>query len=153
MGPQGPSGVVLTLEVVGNVAPTITGNRSEFVFVGPSGSVTITGERQRVTGTASAPLGLVSSAPGPQTAGLGLCYQRAGEVPGPLVNFFGAGFANHYFTTTRVTYSVSGTTVLSEGTWNVGMCVLNNGPSTIAGRHTTAGGSIVNGWFIVTRDD
>ncbi|WP_437970220.1 collagen-like protein [Sorangium sp. So ce260] len=147
-GPVGPSGVLATLAIAGNVANVFTANSSTYVFVGPWASVNITG-RQRVTGSASATLGLAPSST-PQVAVVGLCYQQ-GDT-GEIVNFFEGSFANHYFTPTRTTYAVSGTTVLGEGEWNIGMCLRNDGGSTILGSSSTAGGSMVNGWFLVTND-
>jgi hypothetical protein len=41
---------------------------------------------------------------------------------------------------------------LTEGDWNVGMCLRNEGGSTILGASSTTAGSLVNGWFIVTND-
>lgn len=147
-GPQGPTGVVATIAIAGNIAPLFDGGSSAYVFVGPPGSVTITGS-QRVTGSASAPLGLRSSSAA-FVAPLGLCYQRHGG--GELVNFFGGIFTSHYFTPTRTTYSVSATTLLTEGEWNVGMCLRNEGTSPIQGSTSTTGNGFVNGWFIVTND-
>ncbi|HTN82917.1 MAG TPA: collagen-like protein, partial [Sorangium sp.] len=98
-------------------------------------------------GSASAALGLLPAGASPQISMVGLCYQQVGGGTGEIVNFFGPGFAHHPFSTTRATYSVSATTVLGEGTWNVGMCLRNDGASAIQGI-----GSIVNGWFIVTND-
>ncbi|WP_437666716.1 collagen-like triple helix repeat-containing protein [Sorangium sp. So ce1182] len=144
-GPVGPSGVLATIALAGNVGGNFTGNSAIYNFVGPPGSVTITGRGQRVTGSASVALGLAASAP-PQISMVGLCYQQVGGT-GEIVNFFGPGFAHHPFSATRATYSVSATTVLGEGNWNVGMCLRNDGASPIQGT-----GAIVNGWFIVTND-
>jgi hypothetical protein len=141
--------VVATIAIAGNVAPLFDGGSAAYVFVGPPGSVTITGS-QRVTGSASAPLGLRASSAA-FVAPLGLCYQRRGGT-GELVNFFGGTFASHYFTPTRTTYSVSATTVLPEGEWNVGMCLRNEGTSPIQGSTSSTGNGMVNGWFIVTND-
>ena len=63
--------------IAGNVANNFQANNALSVFVGPPGTVTITEESLRVTGSASAVLGLASTSV-PQTAVLGLCYQRAG---------------------------------------------------------------------------
>ncbi|WP_437691908.1 collagen-like protein [Sorangium sp. So ce176] len=149
-GPVGPSGVVATLALAGNVATSFTGNSSVYSWVGPPASVTIREGRQRVTGSASAPLGLAPAVP-PQIAMVGLCYQQVGGTTAELVNFFGAGYAHHPFSSTRATYSVSATTVLGEGTWNIGMCLRNDGGNPIQGSDMGSG-SIVNGWFIVTKD-
>lgn len=149
-GPVGPSGVVATLALAGNVATSFAGNSPVYNWVGPPASVTIREGRQRVTGSASAPLGLGPTHP-PQIAMVGLCYQQVGGTTAEIVNFFGAGYAHHPFSSTRATYSVSATTVLGEGTWNIGMCLRNDGGSPIYGSDMGSG-SIVNGWFIVTKD-
>ncbi|WP_437337613.1 collagen-like protein [Sorangium sp. So ce394] len=151
-GPVGPSGVLATIAIAGNVATSFSGFSPEYVFVGPPGLVSITGTK-RVTGSASAALGLGPSS-APLLAMVGLCYQPVDEagVGGDLVNFFGNAYASHYFTPTRATYAVSGTTSLTEGNWNVGMCLRNEGGSAILGASSTTAGSLVNGWFIVTND-
>ncbi|WP_437680353.1 collagen-like protein [Sorangium sp. So ce131] len=149
-GPTGPAGVIATIAVAGTIGSNFTGNNPTYMFVGPTGSVTITGPEQRVTGSASAPLSLSLITALPQNAMLGLCYQPA--EGGTITNFFGGSFAHHYFTPTPVTYSVSATTVLPEGTYNVGMCIRNDGSNTISGSRVTSSGSTVNGWFIVTND-
>ncbi|WP_437940645.1 collagen-like protein [Sorangium sp. So ce341] len=152
-GPVGPSGVLATIAIAGNVAPSFYGNSPDYEFVGPPGWVNLT-ERRRVTGSASASLGLAPSTP-PLLAVVGLCYQpvdEAGAPTGELVNFFAGAYASHYFTPTRTTYSVSGTTSLTEGRWNIGMCLRNEGGATIQGSSSTTAGSVVNGWFIVTND-
>ncbi|XXT22880.1 collagen-like protein [Sorangium sp. So ce429] len=144
-GPVGPSGILATFALAGNVGRNFPGNSAAYIFVGPPGSVTITGRSQRVTGSASVALSLVAGASA-QISMVGLCYQQAGGT-GEVFNFFGPGFAHHPFSATPASYSVSATTVLGEGIWNIGMCVRNDGASAIQGT-----GSIVNGWFLVTND-
>lgn len=55
-----------------------------------------------------------------------------------------SNFSQHYFTTARATYAVAATTVLPPGTFAVGMCVRNNGSSTISNNN------YINGWVMVT---
>ena len=55
----------------------------------------------------------------------------------------GSSFSQHSFSTTRETYAAAASKVLPPGTFNVGMCVRNNGSSTINNNY-------VNGWVMVT---
>ncbi|NUN14105.1 MAG: hypothetical protein HUU55_10775 [Myxococcales bacterium] len=138
-GPQGPSGIVATVSFVG-VVPAITGNSSVYVFAGPTATVTTTAG-QRLTGAAEAPVGLTVGAAS-QTAQIGLCYRP--QSGGTLVNFVGGGYSIHSMFAERRCYSVSATTVPGAGTWQVGMCIMNNGQATISNN------DYVNGWVQVT---
>jgi hypothetical protein len=132
------------------VVPAIQGNSSKYVFAGPTAEVAL-GGGERLTGAASAPLGL--TAENPQTADLGLCYQRRASrgIPASvIVNFAGANFSVHYFSSTRETYSASATVVLPPqlpgGDYSVGLCVRNNGNTAINNNN------FVNGWVRVTTE-
>jgi hypothetical protein len=138
-GAPGPAAVVATFTLSGPVA-SIVANSGDYVFAGPSAYVTTTPTSSRVTASASAPMGLNSGTP--QLADVGVCFQPA--AGGVLMNFYGSSFSQHYFTTTRATYAVAATKVLPVGTFNVGMCVRNNGGSTINNNN------YVNGWVMVT---
>jgi hypothetical protein len=70
--------------------------------------------------------------------------QQRPATGGTLMNFYGSGFGTYFFTTARDTYSAEATKVLQPGTYNVGMCVRNNGSSTINNNN------YVNGWVMVT---
>jgi hypothetical protein len=127
------------------IVPAIPGNSSKYVFAGPTAQVSVDGD-DRLTGSAAAPMGLMSG--GLQAADVGLCFQRTvlrGQPAAPVTNFVGALFSAHVFTTARQTYSVSATrSGLAAGTYTVGMCVRNNGNGTINSNN------FVNGWVMVT---
>jgi hypothetical protein len=53
-------------------------------------------------------------------------------------------FSQHTFTSTRASYAVAATAVFAPGTYLVGMCVRNNGSTTINNNN------YVNGWVMVT---
>jgi hypothetical protein len=131
------------------VVNPIAGNSSEYVFAGPSAELTLKGG-ERLTGAASAPMGLSKDAPR-QTADVGLCYQlivSRAHPAGKVRNFVGANFSAHLFTATRATYSATATIgpdpALVPGIYRVGMCVRNNGNSAINDNN------FVNGWVRVT---
>lgn len=138
-GEDGTDGVNTIVALVGPVQ-SIVGNSGNYVFAGPPAQVTITSTARRVTGSASAPLGLNTGST--QSADVGLCYQPSGG--GSVTNFYGGNFAQNSFTTTRTTYAVAATMILSPGVFNVGMCVRNNGSSTINNNN------YINGWVMVT---
>lgn len=138
-GPAGPQGVTQIAALVGPV-PSIVGNSGNYVFTGPPAQVTTTTALTRVTGSAAGSMGLNVGTP--QFADVGMCFQPSSG--GTITNFFGSNFATHYFTTARATYAVAATTALTPGTYNVGMCVRNNGSGTINNN------GVVNGWVMVT---
>ena len=138
-GTPGSDGVSQVEELMGPVA-SIIGNSGVYVFAGDPAQVTITATRPRVTGSASAPMGL--SAGTPQLADVGMCFQPV--AGGVVANFYGSYFSQHSFTTTRATYAVAATRLLLPGTYNVGMCVRNNGSGTINNNN------FINGWVMVT---
>jgi hypothetical protein len=147
-GPAGPKGdagtgasaILNTATFMGPV-PAIPGNSTLFIFVGPTVEIATTAAHPRVTGSASAPLGLVPGSP-LQGGDVGLCHQPSGG--GALTNFFYPLFSVHHFTTTRQTYAVSASVVLPPGTYRVGMCIRNGGLNTIGNNN------YVQGWVQVT---
>lgn len=138
-GPQGTTGIVTT-EVLAGPVVSIVGNSGNYVFAGPPAHVATSPTHSRVTVSATASLGLAANSQ-PQLADVGVCYQQAG---GTVTNFVGGYFSQHYFTTARATYAVAATAVLPPGTYAIGMCVRNNGSSTINNNN------FVNGWVMVT---
>jgi hypothetical protein len=121
------------------VVTAIAGNSSKYVFAGPTTSVIIEAG-DRLTGVASAPLGLMAGRP--QTADLGLCYQQGS---GTITNFVGANFSAHFFSTTRETYTASSSVVPPQaGAYTVGLCIRNNGNNPINNNN------FVNGWIMVS---
>ena len=137
-GPQGPSGVVSVFSFSGFI-PAIAGSASNYVFAGPTTSVTVNGS-QRVTASASAVLGL--SAGGPQSAAVGICWQVG---PGSINNFIGGNYMAPYMTTNRLLYSASASVLLPAGTYKIGFCVLNFG-----GSQAISNNDYVNGLAMVT---
>lgn len=141
-GPKGEPGTdsVAQVAMLAGPVPSIMGNSGLYVFAGPPAQVTATATQGRVIGAANGSLGLTTGSP--QFADVGMCYQPA--TGGTLTNFYGSSFGTNYFTTSRSTYTATATKVLAPGTWNVGMCVRNNGGSTINNNN------YVNGWVMVT---
>ena len=119
------------VEPVGVIAP----NNGHYVFAGPAATVTTTVEHPRVSGMASAPLGLAPGSP-LQYADVGMCFQPPG---GEVTNFYGSNFSVHAFTTTRADYATAATVVLAPGSYQVGMCVRNNGASPIQNNNYVSG--------------
>ena len=71
------------------------------------------------------------------------CYQPASG--GSITNLYGGNLAQHVFTSSARPTG-GGSAVLAPGTYNVGMCVRNNGASIISNNN------FVNGWAMVTAD-
>ena len=138
-GEPGTDGVARVVMLVGPIG-SIPGNTGNYVFAGPPAQVTTTTSHTQVTGAAAASLGLNTG--NPQFADVGMCHQPL--AGGVVTNFYGANFATDHFTTTRETHAVAATVVLPPATYKVGMCVRNNGASTINNNN------IVNGWVMVT---
>src|SRR5262249_53843612 len=122
-GATGASGIVTTVAVSGYVGASIAGSATAYVFAGPTAQGTTTAG-QRLTRAREAPPGLASG--GPKTAFIGLCYQST-AAGAPLINFVGGGFSIFQMTTTRASYAASASVVPGAGTWNVGVCVENQG--------------------------
>ena len=136
-GPQGPSGIVATASFAGSVT-SIAGNSANYVFAGPTASVTVSAN-QRLTGSAVAVLGL--SVPGPQFMDIGLCFQDAGG----LQNFAGGSYMTAVATGNRTTFAVASSRGgMTAGTVFVGFCVKNTGASALSNN------DYVNGWVQVT---
>jgi hypothetical protein len=74
----------------------------------------------------------------------GVCYQPAGG--GAMTNFAGDNFSIGQVTTTRHEWTAAATVVPGAGTWNVGFCVRNDGPTSIVNN------DYVNGWVMVTNE-
>ncbi len=138
-GADGADGVAAVAALVGPVA-SILPNSGSYVFVGPPAQVTTTADRARLTGSASASLGLNTGSA--QFADVGMCRQALSG--GVVTNLYGSDFATDYFTTARATYAVAATAVLPPGSYKVGMCIRNNGASTINNNN------YVNGWVMVS---
>ncbi|NUQ77685.1 MAG: collagen-like protein, partial [Polyangiaceae bacterium] len=95
-----------------------------------------------LTGAAEAPMGLPAGSPA-QSARIDLCYQPS--AGGTLTNFSGGFYSIHRMTGERRAYPAAGTVVPGAGTWNVGLCVLNNG-----GAAAISDNDYTNGYVQVT---
>jgi len=140
VGPAGPASPATVVGFYGPI-PTIATNSAAYVWAGVPVEVVTTATMRRITVTATAPLGLASGAPA-GLADVGACYQAASG--GPITNLLGGNFAQHAFTSVRTPYSVAASAVFGPNTYNVGMCVRNNGASAISNNN------YVNGWAMVT---
>lgn len=141
-GQQGPSGVVATSALSGAV-DAIAGGAAEFVFAGPTATVTTT-DAQRITGVAEAPLG-TTAAEGAASFLYDLCYRPAGSTD-PLVSFAGPNSsAGQVSTATGILpFPAAGSVVPGAGDWEVGFCVLNSGAVALDSN------DFLNGWVMVT---
>ena len=139
--PQGlgtvPGTIASTAAWSGGVG-AIAGSSTVYVFAGPTASVTVAAG-QRLTGAATAPLGATAA----QNADIGLCYNVG--VAGALTNFVGFNYSIHRVEIARQSFSATASVVPAAGTYNVGMCVSNNGGAGIINNN-----DFVNGWVMVT---
>lgn len=139
-GPQGPQGVVSVTGFAGLVN-SIVGNNPQYVFAGPTATITITSSSQKVTVVANAPLALQAGSP-PQNVQAGACYQPQG---GTVANFVGGNFSVVTLSTTKTMVGVSATmTGFPPGTYTVGMGILN--PGTFPANNN----DYVNGWVMLS---
>jgi hypothetical protein len=137
-GPQGPTGVVTTVSFVGTISNNLASNGA-YTFAGPTAVVTVAAG-QRITASASAPLGLTAG--GPLTIRTGLCYQPT--AGGSIAYFAGNNFSLVEVSTTRIPFAAAATVSPLPGSYNVGFCILNSSGSPINDN------SFVSGWALVT---
>jgi len=141
-GPAGPTGIVTIAAFSALIAP-IAANNVNYVFAGGTATVTTTAKNQRLTAVAEGPMGLAAGSPADDLR-VGICYQAANSADKPM-NFNSGNYSLQHFTTTRQSYSAVGTIVMTDpGTWNVGLCVLNDGAGPITNNDYS------NGWVQVT---
>jgi hypothetical protein len=140
VGPAGSNGAASVKSFAGPASVLIGPNSGAYVFAGPTVSFTLAAG-QRMTGAAVAPLG---------TGGLltavfaaGLCYQVGA---GQIMNFVGG-----FYSVVRVPVgsqvpvsAAASTAPGAAGTYTVGYCVQNSGPSPLNNN------DYVNGWVMVT---
>jgi hypothetical protein len=137
-GDTGATGVVSTAEWTGLVGG-IPGGTNNYVFAGPTGTVTTTAT-QRVTASASAAMGAAS---GTESTTLALCKQPdAGGALSELggVDHFQAAVA---MDTPERVYSESQSGVPGAGTWKIGLCIQNPGATAITHNDYSIGWAIV----------
>lgn len=137
LGPHGSSAVVATRSFAGPVATVIPPQALPYtfswVFEGPTVSLTIA-STQHLTGTAAAVLGSTSGT----AFDFGLCYQKTSG--GEVRNFVGTEYLTAEATHLRLPYTASASVVPGTGSWKVGFCVVNEGPSSLNDN------DFVNGW-------
>jgi hypothetical protein len=135
-----PGTVVQTVDISGAVSTTIP-FEDNLSFVAPTATVT-TSSTQRFVGVVSAPFKLDSG--GPLNFTYGICLQ---QVPSIFLNSFSGnnnplqGMA----TTTRTSWTAAQTTVLGEGTYEVGLCADNTENNAV----TLGGDDRASGWIEV----
>jgi hypothetical protein len=116
----------------------------DWVFRGPTVSVTTTAAQPRITGAASAPLRI--SAGTVESADIALCFDADGPSGTPPEDFV-QGFyeSTQLDTVARIQAATASTSALLDfpGTYEVGFCVRK-----IAGNAVT--GDFVNGWVMRT---
>ncbi|MEO1573498.1 MAG: hypothetical protein AAFU65_00900 [Pseudomonadota bacterium] len=139
-GSAGPAGQDAFLQVQrfnGSGPFSIASGASDYVFVGPTVSFTLT-DNQRLMGAAQMPMATGGSV---ATARVGLCYQLDA---GTITNFVGALYSAVEIDAVRVSYPATAATVaLPAGNYAAGMCVLNSSPVIINDTDW------VNGWVAV----
>lgn len=122
---------------ISGVIPAITGSATNWVFAGPTVSVTTTADQQ-ITGVAQATLGIVT---GTASFSYDLCYAAA-ATPTALTNFAGTNSPDGTITAAQLSFTAAGSVTPGAGTWIVGFCVLNSGANALDNN------DIVNGWII-----
>ena len=105
---------------------TIPGDVDAFVFAGPTTQVT-TGATQGLTASGSASLGATA----PVTVDVGICKQLAPTGPITVLAADQDLFQVIELTTNKTSYGISQTAAPGAGTWNVGMCVLDNSAQAV----------------------
>ena len=142
-GPQGPQGLpggsvtggVGGIAAWNSMVQTSISVGGTYVFLGIPANIS-TSENQAVFGSATASIAIITG--GASVADLSLCYQpQAGGTITPLVPGLSVVVG-----TQRFTQGVSGSSTMTAGDWKVGMCLKNNGPTTIANSDR------VSGWLI-----
>jgi hypothetical protein len=123
----------------GTAPASIAGSAANYVFVGPTSPVTIT-VAQRLTGTATAVLGMTSGTP--QSFDIGLCYQLGA---GTITNFAALNYITARAHPEPRQYSAAASVQpFAAGTYTVGLCVRNTGTGALNNNDW------VNGWVAVT---
>lgn len=146
VGPTGPqgltgaTGIVIIVSFAGFIND-IAASNSNYVFTGPTATITITSSTQRITAVANAPLGL--STGGPAIIQSDICYQQI--AGGTITGFSGANYSLVNITTNRFSYGCATTiTGLPPGTYRVGFGVQNISSFILNNN------DYVNGWVMVT---
>jgi hypothetical protein len=138
-GPPGPDGVVSTHTWGGDIS-AIAGGASDFVFAGPTVTVTLT-TGQSVAGVADAVLGYVDQ-PQPIPISYTLCYQpTSGGAVTPASN---PTIPTAEASNQSASFSAAAAFSPGAGEWRFGFCVLNEDGAALDDNDR------VNGWIQVT---
>jgi hypothetical protein len=117
---------------------------------GPTTFVTVK-QGQRITGMASAILGIGGAAPA-TTAGVDLCFQ-VWKVGYPVENFHGSKYLEPRITAEPQSVSAAGSVQMlapGESTVKVGFCVRNANKDSVMNPFPIANNDMVNAVFMVT---
>jgi hypothetical protein len=140
-GQQGPQGILSESVIAGPVG-TVAGGGTTFVFVGETQNLTL-GAGQSIVGVATGQVSL-STGTGPQSYGFTLCY-RVGA--GPVTRFLSNANDFQVAGATNVIQSSTASAAVSlpAGTYTVGYCVFNPGPTSLGGDWVMGTFQVVNG--------
>jgi hypothetical protein len=108
------------------------------VFAGPTATVVVGTNTDRLVASAEAPLALASGAN--QSMDYGLCYQKGA---GAVTSFLPFSYSTGTVSTQRESWAAAASVVPGAGTYQVGFCVRNSGPGALANN------DYVNGWVMV----
>jgi hypothetical protein len=128
-GIQGPQGILAEAVVAAPVGTT-PGGATAFVFVGETQSLTL-GAGQSIVGVATGQL-VLSTGAGPQAFGFTLCYRQGA---GPVKQFLSN--VNDFQVATAIdrleSHTAAAAVSLPAGTYSVGFCAYNPGPTSLSG--------------------
>ena len=116
---------------------SIAGLAPAFVFVGPTVTVTVATNTDRLVTSAEAPLG---SSGGSDSFAYGVCYKSGA---GPVTNFVDGSYSVGQATMQSDWWAAAASVVPGAGTYQVGYCVWNFGPDALDNN------DFVNGWVMV----
>jgi hypothetical protein len=108
-----------------------------FDFVGGTTSVVLTGAAH-ISGAAALSLGIAA---GSTSVATDLCYKLGS---GPVTNFEPSNYVSSLITAPQVSVAAAGSVSLAAGSYTVGACVSNQGPSDLDAN------DYVSGWVMVT---
>ena len=145
---SGLTSVVRVVAVNVSAGTTFNPNPGQYVFAQGTPSTVTTTANQRVTGALTGALILPPFNSGFSDARVGLCY-RSTAAGSPVVPFAKVG-ANDSTPTYSVDtvirpYTANASVVPGAGTWQVGLCLSNEGDRSIFVAH-------VDGWLMITND-
>ncbi len=139
-GPMGPTGFFSLHPFAGYIGGGPLNNHTEFVFVGPTATVSLA-DGQKMTGVAAVPLAVGFSSP-TIVVDIGLCYKLSSAAhPSNFVgDYYLSTTVDQYWRSLAANGSVSG---LAAGDYTVGACIRNTNSVAITES------DFVNGWVAV----